>query len=139
MLWMKAFHIVAMVAWFAGLFYLPRLYVYHASTVDTISLERFKVMEWRLYYAIMYPAAILTTLLGIGMVYYAPGYYFHQLWFLGKVIGVGFVWVYHVTCGRLLKKFAADKNHYSSRFYRFFNEIPTLLLLIIVILVVVKP
>ena len=139
MLWMKAFHIVAMVAWFAGLFYLPRLYVYHASTVDTISLERFKVMEWRLFYAIMYPAAILTTLLGIGMVYFAPSYYLHQWWFLGKMIGVGFVWIYHMVCGILLKKFAADKNCYSSRFYRFFNEIPTLLLVVIVILVVVKP
>ncbi|NBX84164.1 MAG: protoporphyrinogen oxidase HemJ [Gammaproteobacteria bacterium] len=139
MLWLKAFHIVAMVAWFAGLFYLPRLYVYHASTVDTISLERFKVMEWRLFYAIMYPAAILTTLMGIGMVYFAPGYYLHQWWFLGKMIAVGFVWIYHIACGILLKKFAADKNCYSSQFYRFFNEIPTLLLVVIVILVVVKP
>lgn len=139
MLWLKAFHIIAMVAWFAGLFYLPRLYVYHASTVDTISLERFKVMEWRLFYAIMYPAAVLTTLLGAGLVYFSPMYYFHQVWFLLKLFGVAGLWIYHIFCGVLLKKFAADKNTYSSRFYRFFNEIPTLILMGVVILVVVKP
>lgn len=139
MLWLKAFHIIAMVAWFAGLFYLPRLYVYHASTVDTISLERFKVMEWRLYYAIMYPAAILTTIFGAGLVYLSPAYYFHQVWFLLKLGCVVGLWVYHIYCGILLNKFAADKNVFSSRFYRFFNEIPTLVLIAAVILVEVKP
>jgi len=137
-LWVKAFHIIAMVAWFAGLFYLPRLFVYHAISDDSISIERFKVMERRLYKGIMIPAAVLTTALGIYIVTLAPEYYLHQKWFHWKMLMVAFLWVYHGFCGYYLKCFAQDKNKKSSGFFRLFNELPTVLLIAIVILVVVK-
>ena len=139
MLFVKAFHIIAMVAWFAGLFYLPRLFVYHASAEDALSLDRFKLMERRLYYAITWPAAVLTTGLGIWLITYNPLYYLSAGWMHAKLAVVMLLWVYHLTCGHLLKRFARDGNARSTRFYRLFNEIPTLLLIGIVILVVVKP
>lgn len=139
MLWFKAFHIIAIVAWFAGLFYLPRLFVYHASAKDTISLERFIVMERRLYYGIMWPAGLMTSFFGIAVFSYASDYYIHQVWFAWKIFFVCAVWVYHIYCGYFLKQFAAARNTRSSGFYRFWNEVPTILLIVIVCLVVVKP
>src|SRR3990167_2951757 len=139
MLWIKAFHIIGMVAWFAGLFYLPRLFVYHSESKDTISLARFKVMEWRLYYGITWPAAILTTIFGVWLLSYSWPYYMHAAWFHAKLMGVIFLWSFHLGCGHYLKQFKQDNNSKSTTFYRVFNEIPTLLLIAIVILVVVKP
>lgn len=139
MLWFKAWHIIAMVAWFAGLFYLPRLFVYHADTKDELSLQRFKVMERRLYFGIMWPAAILTTALGIAIISYAPQYYLGQSWLHWKLLMVLFLWVYHLYCGKLVKNFALEKNRHASGYYRFFNEIPTVILIIVVLLVVLKP
>ncbi|MDP3560935.1 MAG: protoporphyrinogen oxidase HemJ [Legionellaceae bacterium] len=139
MLILKAFHIISMVAWFAGLFYLPRLFVYHAETTDTLSLDRFKVMEYRLFYAITTPAAVLTTVLGIWLIAYNSSYYLTVGWMHAKLALVGLLWFYHILCGYYVKQFAHDKNSRTSRFYRVFNEIPTLLLVGIVILVVVKP
>jgi putative membrane protein len=139
MLWFKALHIIAVVAWFAGLFYLPRLFVYHAVATDTISLERFKVMERRLYYGIMWPAGVLTTVFGLSVLSYASEYYLHQSWLHWKLFFVLCIWGYHLYCGHLLKRFAAEINRFSSGFYRAFNEVPTLLLIIVVILVIVKP
>lgn len=138
MLFIKAFHIIAMVAWFAGLFYLPRLFVYHAESHDLISLERFKTMERRLYYGITWPAAVLTTLLGLILISYNPSYYLYVGWMHAKLSGVLFLWAYHFGCGHYLKLFSKDKNKHSSRFFRIYNEIPTLLLVGIVLLVVVK-
>lgn len=139
MLWFKAFHIIALVAWFAGLFYLPRLFVYHADANDLISVNRFKIMERRLYYAITWPSAVITTTLGLFLLSYNLDYYLHSAWMHAKLSLVLLLWVYHLYCGFFLKQFAADNNTRSTRFYRIYNELPTLLLMGIVILVVVKP
>lgn len=139
MLWLVAFHIICMVAWFAGLFYLPRLFVYHAQSSDVVSQERFKVMERKLYRYIMTPAAILTTLLGFALLGLNLNWYLQQNWMLIKLAAVIALWVYQGYCGHLVKMFNANRNPHSSVFYRWFNEIPTLLLMLIVIMVVVKP
>lgn len=139
MLIIKAFHIIAMVAWFAGLFYLPRLFVYHAQTKDKLSTDRFKIMERRLYYAITWPAAIATTVLGIWLLYFNPGYYLKAGWMHAKFGLIAVLWGYHLGCGHYLNAFARDSNTKSTRFFRVYNEMPTLLLVGIVILVVVKP
>ena len=135
----KAFHIIAIVAWFAGLFYLPRLFVYHADTNDNISLKRFKTMEYRLYYAISWPAAIFSTFFGIGLISANFSYYLNAGWMQAKLILVVILWIYHLLCGHFLRSFAVDNNHHSAKFYRLFNEIPTLLLIGIVLLVIIKP
>jgi len=139
MIWVLAFHVVAMVAWFAGLFYLPRLFVYHAEASDAISQERFKVMERKLFWMIMTPAGVLTTLLGLVILIPNWALYLDQPWMLGKLILATFLWGYHICCGFLLNAFRDNRNPFSSKFYRFFNEIPTLLLIAIIILVIVKP
>lgn len=138
MQWILALHIIFMVAWFAGLFYLPRLFMYHALATDQIGIARFKIMEHKLYWIIMTPAAILTSVFGVWLLLLKPDY-FHQLWMLAKLSLVVLLWAYHLFCGYLLLQFKHDKNTFSSRFYRFFNEVPTLLLFAIVMLVVVKP
>jgi putative membrane protein len=139
MLTIKAFHIIALVAWFAGLFYLPRLFVYHAEAKDIMSLARFKIMEKRLYYGITWPAAITTTVLGFLLINYNPSYYLKLGWMHAKLTLVFILWGYHLGCGYYLKKFAKDSNQKSSFFFRIYNEIPTLLLIGIVLLVVIKP
>jgi putative membrane protein len=139
MLVLKAFHIIAMVAWFAGLFYLPRLFVYHADTSDKLSIERFKIMERRLYYGITWPSALLTSALGLSLLSYNWPYYLKAGWMHAKLSLVILLWAYHLCCGHYLKKFARDANQKSSKFYRIFNELPTLLLVSIVMFVVVKP
>ncbi|MEJ2346184.1 MAG: protoporphyrinogen oxidase HemJ [Gammaproteobacteria bacterium] len=140
MLWVKAFHIIFMVTWFAGLFYLPRLFVYHAMAEDTVSLERFKVMERKLYYGIMTPGAIITIALGIWMlVDYAWAAYGHSGWLHVKLALVGVLIIYHLYCGKLLKDFRDDRNRHSHVFYRWLNEFPVFILIPVVILVVVKP
>lgn len=139
MLWVKAFHIIAMVTWFAGLFYLPRLFVYHAEAHDPLSLQRFKVMESRLYYGITWPGGLMTTILGIWLLWAYMPYLIKMPWLHAKIFLVLLLWGYHLSCGFFLKRFRADKNRHTSRFYRFYNEFPTILLVTIVILVVVKP
>lgn len=139
MLWLKAFHIIAVVCWFAALFYLPRLFVYHAMAEDQISRERFKVMERKLYRGIATPSALFTIILGLWMVALAPAYYLSAGWFHAKMGLVVLLIGYHHVCGRLLRQFANDTNHRSHVFYRWFNEAPVLALVGIVILVVVKP
>lgn len=136
MLWIKAFHIIFMVSWFAGLFYLPRLFVYHAMSDDRVSQERFKLMERKLYYGIMAPAAILTILFGLWLLYY---YHPNALWLHAKLALVGLLVVYHLMCGKYRKDFLSDRNKHSHVYFRFFNEVPVLLLITIIILVVVKP
>ena len=139
MLFIKAFHIVAVVAWFAGLFYLPRLFVYHADALDKISSDRFKIMERRLYYGIMWPSAVVTSALGIWLVSYNRYYYVHASWMHSKVFLVVLLWIYHLFCGHFLQNFAKNNNLKSTLFFRIFNELPFFLLTGIVLLVIVKP
>lgn len=139
MLWIKSFHLIMMVAWFAGLFYLPRLFVYHSMAIDTISLERFKLMERRLYLGIMTPAALLTILFGVILMVSNWPLYKHAGWFHAKLFLVFLLLGYHHACGRLIKRFANGKNTRSDKFYRWFNEVPLLFLIAIIILAVVKP
>ncbi len=139
MLWIKAFHVISLVCWFAALFYLPRLFVYHASSTDKESIERFKIMERKLYRGIMTPSAIATLIFGAWLVTYNPSYYMGAAWFHAKITLVIMLLGYHHACGRLLKKFAEDRNTRGHVFYRWFNEFPVLVLIAIVILVIVKP
>jgi len=139
MLWVKAFHVIAMVAWFAGLFYLPRLFVYHADATDKISIDRFKVMERRLYYAITWPAALLTTVLGLWLLSVMLPYYQKAIWMHLKLGLVVLLWGYHLLCGHFVRQFKQNKNRRTSMFYRLLNELPTVFLIGIVILVIVKP
>ena len=139
MLWLKAFHIIAVICWFAGIFYLPRLFVYHAMAEDQPSRERFKIMERKLYRGIMNPSMIATLVLGIWMLALNWDYYKTQGWMHAKLALVVLLVGYHHVCLAYRKKFAADANTKSDRFYRVFNEIPVLLLVAIVILVVVRP
>jgi putative membrane protein len=137
MLWVKSLHIVFMVTWFAGLFYLPRLFVYHAMAQDETSIERFRVMERKLYYGIMAPGALLTVVFGLWLwlAWFrdAGGWLYLKLALVGVLIG------YHLWCGRLLADFTHGRNRRSHVWYRWFNELPVLALFAIVILVVVKP
>ncbi|MBS0352053.1 MAG: protoporphyrinogen oxidase HemJ [Proteobacteria bacterium] len=139
MRWILAFHIIFMVAWFAGLFYLPRLFMYHTLSVDSISINRFKIMERKLFYMIMTPAGILTTLFGVWLMVLGWAGYQSQGWLHLKLVLVLLLWIYHGYCGYLLKLFRKNNNQKTAHFYRWFNEIPTLLLIVIVILAVVKP
>ncbi len=136
MLWVKAFHIIFMVTWFAGLFYLPRLFVYHAMSDDSPSIDRFKVMERKLFYGIMTPGAILTIVFGLWL---WLGFGISGGWLHTKLLLVVLLIVYHLYCGKLLSNFRQDRNQHGHVFYRWFNEIPVVLLIAIVILVVVKP
>ena len=136
MLWVKALHIVFMVTWFAGLFYLPRLFVYHAMSQDAASLERFKLMERKLFYGIMTPGALLT--LGSGGWLWL-GYGYAGGWLNAKLALVAVLVGYHLYCGKLLVDFRRGRNRHGHVFYRWLNEFPVLILVAIVILVVVKP
>lgn len=137
MLWLKAFHIVFVVTWFAGLFYLPRLFVYHATATDATSIERFKVMERRLF-VMMTIGATLSVICGISMLVLAPALLSFG-WLHAKLTLVALLIGYHIWCHRLLLAFRADRNRHSERWLRGFNEAPSLLLIGIVLLVVVKP
>lgn len=140
MLWLKAFHIIFMVTWFAGLFYLPRLFVYHAASNDPVSNARFKIMERKLYYGIMTPGAILTLISGLWMLYsYAWESYSANVWLHAKMMLVILLIAYHLYCGKLLQGFKHDQNQHGHVFYRWLNELPVLILVTVVILVVVKP
>lgn len=139
MLWIKAFHIIFMVTWFCGLFYLPRLFVYHAEAKDTISLERFKLMEKKLFYLITTPGAILTIIFGISLLSFNLAGYMQMSWLHIKLGLVLLLVVYHIYLGKLLHDFKFNRNQHSSVFYRWLNEIPALFLIAIVILAVVKP
>lgn len=136
MLWVKALHIVFMVTWFAGLFYLPRLFVYHAQADDRISLERFKVMERKLYYGIMTPGAVLTVAFGLWL---WLGYGSSGAWLHAKLALVAVLVAYHLWCGKLISDFQHDRNTKSHIWLRWFNEFPVVVLIAAVILAVVKP
>ncbi len=137
MLWLKAFHVVFVVTWFAGLFYLPRLFVYHVATSDTPGLERFVVMERRLFF-IMTLGALLAVLCGAALIVSAPGY-LAMGWMRAKLLLVAALAGYHGWCYRLMLALRAGEHCHSQRWYRWFNELPGLLLVAIVVLAVVKP
>ena len=137
MLWLKALHIVFVIAWFAGLFYLPRLYVYHAQASDSISTQRFEIMERRLF-AIMTIGAAASIFFGGLMLIESPGY-LQMTWLKVKLLFVALLIAYHAYCYKLMRDFAAQRNTRSSRWFRAFNELPSLFLIVIVILAVVKP
>ncbi len=136
MLWIKALHVFSVVAWFAGLFYLPRLFVYHAQATDDISNDRFVVMERKLYRGIMTPAMVLTLVFGAWM---WLGYGINGHWLYAKLVLVGILVGYHFWLGTLLRAFARGANVHTHVYYRWINEIPTVLLLAIVVLAIVKP
>ncbi len=138
-LWIKAFHIVSVVCWFAGLFYLPRLFVYHAPSEDAVSKERFSLMERKLYRDIMGPAMIATLIFGIALIALNPSIFSQGAWIHAKLTLVVILIGYHHMCGAQVKRFARGENTRSHVFYRWFNEVPVLILLAIVILVVVRP
>ena len=137
MLWIKALHVSFMVTWFAGLFYLPRLFVYHTMAEDAAGRERFKIMERKLFFGITTPGALLTIALGLWLMLgygVTPGGWLHA-----KLALVVILVAYHVLCGKYVADFKHDRNTHGHVFYRWFNEITTLLLLAIIILAVVKP
>ncbi len=138
MLWIKAFHIMAVVCWFAGLFYLPRLYVYHTQAKTNAERERFSLMERKLYRGITTPSMIATVVLGGWMIAINPAF-LQAHWMHAKLLLVVLLIGYHFLCGHYRKQFAVDRNAHTERFYRLFNEVPVLFLVAIVILVVVKP
>jgi len=136
--WLKALHVIAIIAWMAGMLYLPRLFVYHAEAPKgSIQSETFKIMERRLLKAIINPAMIVTWVLGLVLVW--QGAWWTAGWLHGKLLLVLILSGLHGTYARRLKEFAADRNTRPARYYRILNEIPTVLMIGIVILVVVKP
>lgn len=135
--WIRAWHVVFMVTWFAGLFYLPRLFVYHAATTDSAGIERFRVMERRLF-AIMTIGAALTAGFGFWLLSREP-VLLETGWLRAKLALVVLLIGYHAWLGKLVRDFAAGKNAHSARWYRWFNEIPTVLLIGIVLLAVARP
>jgi len=137
MLWVKSLHIIFMVTWFAGLFYLPRLFVYHAQADDRISLERFKVMERKLFWGIMTPGGVLTIVFGVWLWlgWFTPA----TGWLHAKIALVALLAGYHLWCWRLMRDFAAGRNRRGHVWFRWFNEFPTLVLFATVFLVVFKP
>jgi len=136
MLWIKSFHIIFMVTWFAGLFYLPRLFVYHAMADDKISTDRFIVMERKLLYGIMTPGAILTISLGFWLMYQNS---LSGIWLYLKLLCVIFLSIYHLYCFKYFFDFKKNRNKHGHIFFRWFNEIPVVLLIIIILLAFLKP
>lgn len=140
MLWVKAFHIISVVTWFAALFYLPRLFVYHAMCEDELGNERFKVMECKLYRGIMIPSMVLTIIFGVWLMSFYPLDAIKTMgWLHAKLTLVVILIGYHHYCGYIVRQFRDDNNHRSHVFYRWFNEFPVLILIAVVILAVVKP
>ena len=137
--WIKAAHVIGMVCWFAGLFYLPRLFIYHRAATDTVSRERFEVMEARLYRIIMNPAMIVTLVFGIWalvetwLIYGAAGWVWTKIALVVLLIG------YHHYCARIMRSLAAGNSAHGDSFLRKFNEVPTVVLILVVVLAVVKP
>jgi protoporphyrinogen IX oxidase len=136
-LWAKSLHVIFMVTWFAGLFYLPRLFVYHAETLDAAGNERFKVMERKLFWGIMTPGAVIATLFGLWLIAMNPQAYAAG-WMHLKLLLVLLLIAYHIWCGLLVRDFWQDANHHTHQWYRWFNEIPVFMLVGIVVLVIGK-
>lgn len=139
MLWIKSLHLIFVITWFAGLFYLPRLFVYHAMSEDAISVARFKIMERKLYCGIMLPSAIFATGFGVWLFSLNYATYVHLKWMQWKLVCVGILWGYQFLCDYYRRQFAQDKNVHSHVFYRWFNEVPVVILCAVIFLVILKP
>ena len=137
MLLVKSLHLIFMVTWFAGIFYLPRLFVYHAQAQDRISIERFKIMERKLFWGIATPGAVLTILFGAWL--WLGWFQGAGLWLHAKLALFAVLVAYHLWCGKLMLDFRRERNTHGHVWYRWFNEVPTVVLLAIVLLVVLKP
>jgi putative membrane protein len=138
MLWLKAFHIIFVVCWFAGLFYLPRIFVYYAASKSTEVRQQLAVMAYRLYRFVT-PFMVIAIVLGLAMIAQNPDYYLASKWMWLKLAGVAFLVFYHLQCGRYVRAINDDRNRHNHVFYRFFNEVPVLFLFAIVLLAVLKP
>lgn len=138
-LWLKAFHVIAVICWFAGLFYLPRLFVYHSMSEDNISRERFCIMERKLYRGIMWPAMVVTCALGLWILLDIQYGWLKAPWMHVKLLLVAVLVTYHFACGHFVRCFARGESRHGHVFFRWFNEAPTILLIAICALVVVKP
>ncbi len=139
MLWVKAFHIIFMVTWFAGLFYLPRLYVYHADASDQASNLRFKIMERKLFYGITTPGGIITIALGLWLIHLMGYGVLSAFWLQAKLALVTLLVIYHIYCWKLLNDFKQDNNRHSHVWYRWFNEFPVIVLIAVILLVELQP
>jgi putative membrane protein len=138
MLWLKAFHIIFVVCWFAGLFYLPRIFVYYAASEHRVVRAQLAVMARRLYRFVT-PFMIIAIVLGLAMIATNPDYYLQAKWMWVKLGGVAFLFVYHLQCGRYVYAINNNLNKRGHVFYRFFNEVPVLFLFGIVLLAILKP
>ncbi|HEX7026052.1 MAG TPA: CopD family protein [Gammaproteobacteria bacterium] len=138
MLWLKALHLISMVTWFAGLFYLPRLFVYHAMTQDEAGIERFKIMERKLLWGIMTPGAVMTLGFGVWMLLLNPAYFLLH-WMQIKLALIAVLVVYHLWCGKLVLNFKHNRNKHTHVWYRWFNEFPVIILIAVILLAVLKP
>jgi putative membrane protein len=139
MLWIKAFHLIFMVTWFSGLFYLPRLFVYHAMSNDTISIERFKLMERKLFFGIMTPGAVFTIIFGVWLLSYNWVDTMQLTWMQAKLGLVILLLFYHIYLGKLLFDFKHNQNQHNHIFYRWLNEVPVIFLMGIILLAILKP
>ena len=135
----KSLHLIAVISWMAGLLYLPRIFVYHSETDDRSQQTVFKTMEKKLYNYIMMPAMLLSWLFGIGLIHSLGFSVFSELWMQIKSISVLILTHYHFTLGKYLRDFASDNNQKSSRFFRIYNEIPTIILIVVIFIVIFKP
>lgn len=138
-LWLVAAHLIAVICWFAGIFYLPRLFIYHAEATDEISIERFKLMERRLYRGIMTPSAIAVAVFGVWLLVVGWDAYATQGWLWVKLVFVLALYAYHGMCGANVRAFANDANTRSATYFRWFNESPLIALLVIVVMAIVRP
>jgi protoporphyrinogen IX oxidase len=138
MLWLKALHIIFVVCWFAGLFYLPRIFVYYAASEHAEVRAQLAVMARRLYRFVT-PFMLIAVVLGLAMLARSPEYYLSSTWMWLKLCGVAVLVVYHIVCGRFVRDITAGLDRHDHVFYRFFNEVPVLFLFVIVILAVLKP
>ncbi|HAG73200.1 MAG TPA: TIGR00701 family protein [Gammaproteobacteria bacterium] len=139
MLWVKAFHIVFVICWFSGIFYLPRLFVYHAMSEDQISKDRFVIMERKLFWGITTPSAVLTIALGSWLLTANAIYFMYQPWMHAKLGLVALIVVFHTYCWWYMKQLREETSMRGHVFFRVFNELPVFVLIAIVVLVVVKP
>ena len=135
----KSLHLIAVISWMAGLLYLPRIFVYHSETHDTSQKTVFKIMEKRLYNYIMMPAMMLSWLFGILLIHSLSFSVFGELWMQIKIISVIIMTYYHFTLGKYLNDFAIDNNQKTSKFFRIYNEIPTVILIVVIFVVIFKP
>ena len=138
MLWLKAFHIIFVVCWFAGLFYLPRILVYYAASEETAVRDQLAIMARKLYRFVT-PFMYIALVLGVTLLMMNPGYYFSSVWMYLKLAGVACLVIYHVQCGRYVRRINDGTDDHGHVFYRFFNEVPVLFLFAIVLLAVLKP